>query len=62
MANPNSTLLTAEERRTLYDVHALNDIERTGYFTFTEDEIKVLNSFNRTDCAVYFAISLAFLN
>jgi TnpA family transposase len=60
MANPNSTLLTAEERRTLYGVPVLNDIERTEYFTFTDDEIKILNSFYHIENAVYFAISLAF--
>ncbi|MCX7124363.1 MAG: DUF4158 domain-containing protein, partial [Gammaproteobacteria bacterium] len=60
MANPNSTLLTAEERKTLYAVPMLNDIERTEYFTFTDDEIKILNSFDYIESAVYFAISLAF--
>ena len=60
MANPNSTLLTAEERRSLYGVPVLNDIERTEYFTFTDDEIKILNGFDHIENAVYFAISLAF--
>ena len=60
MANPNSTLLTAEERRTLYGVPMLNDIERTEYFTFTDNEIKALNGFDHVENAVYFAISLAF--
>ena len=60
MANFNSTLLTAEERKVLYDVPEFNDIERTEYFTFANNEINVLNSFNSISYAVYFAISLAF--
>ncbi|MCX7124273.1 MAG: DUF4158 domain-containing protein, partial [Gammaproteobacteria bacterium] len=60
MANPNSTLLTTEERRTLYGVPILNDIERTEYFTFSDDEIKILNGFDHIENSVYFAISLAF--
>lgn len=60
MANSNSTLLTNEERRSLYDPPVLNDAERTEYFTFTEGETEALYSFDRIDYAVYFAISLAF--
>ncbi len=58
MANPNSTLLTAEERRSLYSAPVLNDIERTEYFTFTDDEIKILNGFDHIENSVYFEISL----
>ena len=60
MANSHSTLLTTEERRILYEVPVLNDIERNEYFTFTHDEIAKLHRFNQIDHAVYFAISLAF--
>ena len=60
MANTNSTLLTNEERRSLYDPPALNDAERIEYFTFTEAETKTLYSFDRIDYAIYFSISLAF--
>ena len=60
MTNSNSTLLTAEERRILYEVPVLNDIERNEYFTFTHDEIEKLHAFNQIDHAVYFSISLAF--
>jgi hypothetical protein len=60
MANTITMLLTAEERRTLYEPPVLNDAERNECFTFTEPEIKALKSFREVDSAVYFAISLAF--
>jgi len=60
MANAITLLLTAEERRTLYACPVLDDSERNAYFTFNDDEIKALNSFQELDAAVYFAISLVF--
>jgi hypothetical protein len=60
MANTKTTLLTAEERRSLYSPPTLNESERKEYFTFSQDEIKVLKSFKKTEYSVYYAISLAF--
>jgi hypothetical protein len=60
MANTTSTLLTAEEWRSLYKPPTLNDSERAEYITFSETEIDALYRFNSIDHAVYYAISLAF--
>jgi len=60
MANTDSTLLTTVERLSLYAPPSLNDAERVEYFTFSDDEIKALYSFNNIEHAVYFASALAY--
>lgn len=60
MANTTTTLLTAEERRSFYSPPILNESERREYFTFSQDEIKLLKSFKKIEHSVYYAISLAF--
>lgn len=60
MVNMVSTLLSEEERKSLYDPPILNDAERTEYFTFNQDEIKIIKSFSLSEDSVLFAIKLVF--
>jgi len=60
MAHITTTLLTQKEQLDLFALPILTSTERTEYFTFNADEIKVLKSFDDISEALYFAISLSF--
>ncbi|OJX14388.1 MAG: hypothetical protein BGO77_02745 [Caedibacter sp. 37-49] len=60
MPNKDSRLLSQTELLDIYGTPILSDTERQKYFTFNDEEIKVLKSFKDTKEAVYFAICLVF--
>ncbi len=61
MANKSSRLLTIDEQWDLYAPPSLNQFERSQHFTLTKEEVKILESFDSIEAAVYFIICYVFL-
>lgn len=59
MKTINTSLLSSDERRAIYDIPIFSASEREYYFTINHQEMKFIRSLDNIEDAVYFVISLA---